>query len=478
MRHKFKKSRFRISFQTKNKIWIYKNSRLRNFYKIRSRVVLDSSKNAKKFLITKNMKWTVARRQMVPYFRSKTRFYFIYKNLFFTKQQLKTFHGGLKEYQLRNIFKNTWNVEQTFRTNVFLGALEQRLGMIMFRMRLLPTIFACNQLIKHHGIFVNNALITYPGFRVNLGHVVSIPSTYWKIFYDFIYERIRHRLWAHGLYLWRKNFFMKKLLLYRLRKKNFFISNFRLLDKYTLQKKRFFFYKKTLKYLAKNSAEIQTSSTFSKIFKMLMIILTRKIQPIMLVYEKKVREIHFWSAPQYKKTIRFLVPTLYGIKLLLTHFGFLVSRLILNIKLGELLKNYKKTNSVQEKTKISYFMQNLIKIALKKHLIWNITQKFFKFRVFPFLERDIKKTRTYRNQYMKYNRFIMFILRKLKYRKMKKKTFKNFCRQHHWYVPQYLEVDYKTLRASFVYYPEVKEVFFGFLCSFKKIVSFYKERAL
>jgi hypothetical protein len=44
---------------------------------------------------------------MVPYFRTRNRFIFFYKNMFFTKQQLKNFYGGLKEYQIRNIFKNT-----------------------------------------------------------------------------------------------------------------------------------------------------------------------------------------------------------------------------------------------------------------------------------------------------------------------------------------------------------------------------------
>jgi hypothetical protein len=44
---------------------------------------------------------------MVPYTRTKNRFRFEYKNLFFTKQQLKVFYGGLSEYNLRNIFKKT-----------------------------------------------------------------------------------------------------------------------------------------------------------------------------------------------------------------------------------------------------------------------------------------------------------------------------------------------------------------------------------
>jgi hypothetical protein len=73
---------------------------------------------------------------------------------------------------------------------------------------------------------------------------------------------------------------------------------------------------------------------------------------------------------------------------------------------------------------------------------------------------------------------MLYLLRKLKYKKIKNKVFKSWCTQTHWYTPNYLEIDYCTLRSIFVYYPESHEVFFGFPCSFDKIISFYKERAL
>jgi hypothetical protein len=44
---------------------------------------------------------------MVPYFRMQNKYEFEYKNMLFNKQQLKNFYGGLKEYQIRNIFKKT-----------------------------------------------------------------------------------------------------------------------------------------------------------------------------------------------------------------------------------------------------------------------------------------------------------------------------------------------------------------------------------
>jgi ribosomal protein S4 len=43
-------------------------------------------------------------------------------------------------------------------------------------MRLVPTIFICNQLIRHHGVFVNNEKISLPSFRIKLGDIVTINS--------------------------------------------------------------------------------------------------------------------------------------------------------------------------------------------------------------------------------------------------------------------------------------------------------------
>jgi ribosomal protein S4 len=138
---------------------------------------------------------------MLPYFRKKKKFIFFYKNLFFTKQKLKNFYGGLKEYQMRNIFKKVWNKEQFYRTNIFVGALEQRIGMIFFRMRLIPTIFACNQLIKHQGILVNEELITFYNYKVNLGDIISIPKLQWDIFFEFLFDRLLNRSFGQGLVL-------------------------------------------------------------------------------------------------------------------------------------------------------------------------------------------------------------------------------------------------------------------------------------
>jgi hypothetical protein len=52
-------------------------------------------------------------------------------------------------------------------------------------------------------------------------------------------------------------------------------------------------------------------------------------------------------------------------------------------------------------------------------------------RIFRNTQRSLKKTKYFKNKFMRYKRFFKFLLRKLKYRKLKKRTFKNFCRKHH-----------------------------------------------
>jgi len=86
-----------------------------------------------------------------------------------------------------------------YRRNIFIGALEQRLNMVLFRMRLVPTIFISTQFIMHKGIYVDSKLITLPSYRVKLGEVVSIPENQWSIFYDYLEDRLFNRYIGESL---------------------------------------------------------------------------------------------------------------------------------------------------------------------------------------------------------------------------------------------------------------------------------------
>lgn len=480
MKHYFKNPRYRICFQTKNKVWIYKNSRLRNFYKIRHKIVLKSGKYAKSFLITKNMKWTVTRRQMVPYFRTKNRFAFFYKNLFFTKQQLKNFYGGLKEYQIRNIFKNTWNKEQLYRTNIFIGSLEQRLSILLFRMRVLPTVYTCNQLITHHGIFVNNQKITLANFRVKIGDIVSISQTQWFMFYKHIFERLYNRAFGGGLLLWRKEYILKKLQFYRIKKKFVYIVNLRLFKKFEIQKKRYFNLKKYLFFFykkLKNSDQLKQKSLKLTSLKLLNIFLQTRIFGKLKRVKKRLHFLRKWAKKEYFKTVNIILFTIYDIKQTITKFLLIFYKILISWLLQDIFEICNTKNEFKGKV-YSEIVKIFLKIILLKKELIKKKEIFSDLKIKKIFQRTLRKTLLFKPKTLRYKKFFLFLLRKLKFRKKKKKVFKNFCRKPHWYTPQYLEIDYNTLRASFLYYPDSSEVYYGFLCSFNKIISFYKERAL
>lgn len=485
MEHFLKKSRYKICFQTKSKVWIYKNSRLRNFYKFRSKITVKIGRFARPFLKAKNMKWTVARRQMVPYYRRRHKFAYNYKNMFFAKQRLKHFYGGLKEFQLRNIFKKTWNKEHSYRCNIFLGSLEQRLSMILFRVRLLPTIFTCTQLIKHQGIHVNNTLITLPHYRVSIGDIVSISKPQWFIFYKFLFERLQNRIFGQALLLWRKSFILKKIQFFRLRKKLGYIYNLKLAKKVSYQKKRYINF---LKYLRKFLNDLKSKPQTAERDKRIRVItLLNALFPSIFYNRVKFllkriarKDIRNWSSDDYFKNVNTILYNIYQLKYLFKKFA--INWLSILTTWAEIdffsgIVTWPKPEDEKLKLTVT-FEEDLTFVSGAK--IYLLEQKLFRYerRIRKYFYRRFKKTSLFKSKLIRYKRYFKYLLRKLKYKKVKKNIFKNWCRKPHWYIPQYLEIDFNTLRISFVYYPEVHEVFYGFLCSFKKIISFYKQRAL
>jgi hypothetical protein len=165
---------------------------------------------------------------------------------------------------------------------------------------------------------------------------------------------------------------------------------------------------------------------------------------------------------------------------LLTYLIFFCFKTIQEHFIQKLLINNNLNNTITFLQK-DYSKQNLLEKFTNfwqlKQVAINNSKSLYNLKFKKFIKRSYKRTLFFKTNFH-YKRYFLFLLRKLKYRKKKKKIFKNWCRKPHWYTPKYLEIDYNTLRASFVYYPEISEVHFGFLCSFNKIISFYKERAL
>ena len=215
------KPRYKIAFQAKNKIWAYKNSHLRHFFSIRCKRLYRDGYFRKNVLVATTMKWTIARRFIRPARLhvkprgGKSR----YRNTFYLKQQVRQFYGKLTEVAFRSIYKT--HMLNTFdRNKSFFGSLEQRADMFLFRMRLLPTIYACNQFVHHQGLLLNNKrLEKCPSALIKIGYTISLPKKYWHIMSNYMIQRVYFRVF--GKFVMRRRLgrlFKRKLNWLRLRR--------------------------------------------------------------------------------------------------------------------------------------------------------------------------------------------------------------------------------------------------------------------
>ena len=205
------KPRYKIAFQAKSKIWPYKNSRLRRFFSIRGRWANRCGTFRKNILVASTIKWTVARRYIRAYTRSiypkKSK---RYKKAFYIKQQVRHFYGKVTEAKLRSFYK-THLIHTVNRNKSFFGALECRADMFLFRLRLLPTIYACHQYVHHHGLIINRVgLEKSPHALIKIGDTISIPRAHWRTLYKYLLYRVFYRAYGKTILKKRQYKLLKK----------------------------------------------------------------------------------------------------------------------------------------------------------------------------------------------------------------------------------------------------------------------------
>ena len=188
--------------------------------------------------------------------------------------------------------------------------------------------------------------------------------------------------------------------------------------------------------------------------------------------KKNLKKLRRWGSKYYLKNIRFFFYRFFFLKYFIIKIKrfliFLIQKSIYQNK-NFLIKTDKQKLNISVKLnilKLKESYKNSLedfkkKVSLQRY--WYINYKKFLYL----------KPKTVR-----YKKRLYYLIKQLKYKKRKKKMFKKWCAKPHWYTPKYLEVDYQTLRSVFIYYPEAHEVFYGFPCSFNKIIAFYKERSL
>ena len=91
------------------------------------------------------------------------------------KQKLKAAFGMISEAQLRRYFATAARRHQN-TPELLMQRLECRLDMVVYRLRLAPTIFAAQQIVSHGHIRVNGRRVNIRSFEVRPGMVISVQE--------------------------------------------------------------------------------------------------------------------------------------------------------------------------------------------------------------------------------------------------------------------------------------------------------------
>ena len=89
------------------------------------------------------------------------------------KQKLKGFYGDITEKQFRRTFREAQRRKGDTGANL-VELLERRLDAVVYRAKLVPTIFAARQFVNHGHVTVNGRRVNIPSYRVADGDVIRV----------------------------------------------------------------------------------------------------------------------------------------------------------------------------------------------------------------------------------------------------------------------------------------------------------------
>ena len=96
-----------------------------------------------------------------------------YSNQLKAKQKMKFYYGNISEKQ----FSNTFALAKKTRGDVsenFIGLLESRIDIIIYRANFVPTVFAARQFISHKHVVVNGKVVNIASYQLKPGDTVGI----------------------------------------------------------------------------------------------------------------------------------------------------------------------------------------------------------------------------------------------------------------------------------------------------------------
>ncbi|MFN4011939.1 MAG: 30S ribosomal protein S4 [Pannonibacter sp.] len=89
------------------------------------------------------------------------------------KQKLKGYYGNISEKQFHKTYVEASRMKGDSSENL-IGLLERRLDAIVYRAKLVPTVFAARQFVNHGHVKVNGKRVTIGSYRCRPGDVIEV----------------------------------------------------------------------------------------------------------------------------------------------------------------------------------------------------------------------------------------------------------------------------------------------------------------
>ena len=91
------------------------------------------------------------------------------------KQKLKGYYGNISERHFRRLYQEAVRRKGDTSENL-IGLLERRLDAIVYRMKLVPTVFAARQMVNHGHVLVNGKRVDIPSYQVRDGDEIEVRA--------------------------------------------------------------------------------------------------------------------------------------------------------------------------------------------------------------------------------------------------------------------------------------------------------------
>ena len=91
------------------------------------------------------------------------------------KQKLKGYYANISERQFRGIYEEAIRMKGDSGAHL-VALLERRLDAVVYRAKLVPTIFAARQFINHGHIKVNGRRVTISSYRLKVGELIEVKE--------------------------------------------------------------------------------------------------------------------------------------------------------------------------------------------------------------------------------------------------------------------------------------------------------------